>query len=120
STNPAVRISAASAFTDPMVSFSDPRLTEAAVAWLKDSEPEVRMAGVNVLTEYGQWNPKNAGALIAMLRDKDPGVRSTAVFGLSRYGNQLDKFEPTFDKMLTDKDEGVRVSVLELVERLGY
>jgi len=118
STNPAVRITATSIFNRHYGSIQDPRLTEAAVAWLKDAQPEVRMAGVNVLTGYGSWNPKNADALVATLRDEDAGVRRAAMFGLPRFGNDLGKFIPAFEVMLKDKDPGVQLSGLLMLQRL--
>ena len=120
STNPVVRVNAVSMFNQHYGEFYDARLTEAAaVAWLKDSEPEVRMAGVNVLTEYRNWNPKNAEPVIAMLRDKDPGVRHAVVFALPRFRGDLEKYIPTLQKMLKDPDANARAASLEIIDRLG-
>lgn len=117
-TNPVVRITAASIFNRHYGSIRDPRLTDAAVAWLKDSEPEVRMAGVNVLTEYGNWNPKNAEVLVAMLSDENADVRHEAMFGLPRFGNDWEQFVPAFKEMLRDKNPGVQLSGLIMLQRL--
>jgi hypothetical protein len=117
-TNPIVRINAASIFNRHYGSISDPRLTEAAVVWLKDSEPEVRMAGVETLTEYSNWNPKNAEPLVAMLRDDDAGVRHAAMFGLPRFRGDLEKYIPAFEEMLKDKNPGVQLSGLQMLQRL--
>ncbi len=117
-TNPVVRITAASIFNRHYGSIRDPRLTDAAVAWLKDSEPEVRMAGVNVLTEYGNWNPKNAEVLVAMLSDENAGVRHEAMFGLPRFGDDLEKFVPAFKEMLRDKNPSVQLSGLIILQHL--
>jgi hypothetical protein len=117
-TNPIVRINAASIFNRHYGSISDPRLTEAALSWLKDSEPEVRMAGVETLTEYSNWNPKNAESLVAMLRDEDARVRHAAFFALPRFRGDLEKYIPDFQQMLKDTNPGVQFSGLEMLQRL--
>ena len=118
STNPVVRVNAASIFNRHYGSISDPRLTEAAATWLKDSEPEVRMAGVETLAEYSNWNPKNAAPLVAMLRDEDTRVRHAAFFALPRFRGEMEKYIPDFQQMLKDKDPGVQFSGLEMLQRL--
>jgi hypothetical protein len=118
-TNPAVRVNAASIFTRHYGSISDPRLTHVAVAWLKDSEPEVKMAGIETLTEYSNWNPTNAELLVPMLRDPDRGVRHELAFALPRFRNDLGKYIPVFYEMLKDKDLNIRVSAVEMLERLS-
>lgn len=66
--------------------FNDPRVTNAAPAWLADPEPAVRMAALYMLTQPGQVNMKFSGPLLALLNDPDPVVRAGAVFdaGLDR------------------------------------
>jgi HEAT repeat protein len=118
STNPVVRVNAASIFNRHYSSISDSRLTEAAVVWLKDSEPEVRMAGVETLTEYSNRNPKNAESLVAMLRDEDTRVRHAAFFALPRFRGDLEKYIPDFQQMLKDTNPGVQFSGLEMLQRL--
>jgi len=117
-TNPVVRANVASIFTRHYSSISDPRLTEAAATWLKDSEPEVRMAGVETLTEYSNWNPKNAASLVAMLHDEDARVRHAAFFALPRFRGEMEKYIPDFLQMLKDKNPGVQFSGLEMLQRL--
>lgn len=117
-TNPVVRATTASIFNRGYGSINDPRLTEAAVGWLKDPEPEVRMAGVNVLTEYVNWNPRNAGSLVAMLRDKDARVRQAAIFALPRFRDDLENYIPTFEEMLKDKNPAIQGAGLEILQRL--
>jgi hypothetical protein len=116
-TNPVVRINAASIFNRHNGSISDPRLTAAAVSWLKDSEPEVRMAGVETLTEYSNWNPKNARPLVALLHDKDAGVRHEVTFTLPRFRGDLEKYAPAFRAMLRDKDPGVQSAAMQMLQR---
>jgi hypothetical protein len=118
-TNPVVRVNAAFIFNRHYGSISDPRLTEAAVSWLKDSEPEVRMAGIETLTGYSNWNPKNAAPLVAMLRDKDPGVRHAVIFALPRFQGDLKNNISQFQEMLKDPDPEMRAAGLEMLQRLG-
>ena len=116
--NPIVRINAASIFNRHYNSIRDSRLAEAAVNWLKDSEPAVRVAGVNVMTGYGNWNPKFAEPLVAMLRDEDAGVRHAVAFGLPRFRGDVEAYVPVFREMLKDKNPGIQTSGLEMLERL--
>ncbi len=126
STNPTVRINAARNFTGGYWGYSslgyrairDSRLTEAAVTWLKDSEPAVRYAGVQMLTDYSTWNPKNAKSLVAMLRDEDASVRRAAAFALPQFHDDMEKYIPIFQQMLKDKKTGVQWSGLEMLQRL--
>ena len=116
STNPVVRINVASLFTRRHDSVRDPRMTEAAVAWLKASEPEIRMAGVDVLT--GNWDPKFADPLVALLCDEDAGVRHAVAFALPRFRSDMGKYIPVFQQMLKEKNAGVQWSGLEMLQRL--
>lgn len=123
-TNPTVRISAAGNFNDGFWgsgSFAygpirDSRLTEAALRWLKDSEPAVRYAGVQTLT--GNWNPQFAEPLIATLRDDDAAVRRAAAFTLPRFRSDMEKYIPAFQQMLNDKNPAIEWSGLEMLQRL--
>lgn len=119
SKNPVVRANVASVFNQGYGSIRDPRLTDAAVNWLTDSEPEIRMTAVMMLTEYGNWQPKYAEPVVAMLRDEDPGVRHAVVFGLSRFRGDLGKYIPTLQKMLKEPDANTRTASLEIIDRLG-
>jgi hypothetical protein len=92
-------------------------LTEAAVTWLKDSEPEVRMAGIETLADYLNWNPKNAEPLVAMMRDEDARVRHAAFFTLPRFRGDLERFAPDFREMLKDKDPGIQSAGLQILQR---
>jgi hypothetical protein len=117
--NPAVRVSIAMVLNDPMRSFNDPRLTIAALTLLKDTEPQVRSAGVEILTEYSNWNPTNAALLVPMLRDPDRSVRHELAFALPRFRKNLDQYIPTFQEMLLDQDLNIRISAVEMLERLN-
>jgi HEAT repeat protein len=118
-TNPVVRVNAASLFSRPYGTFSDPRITEAAVSWLKDSQPEVRLAGLTVLTDYGHWNPKMAETLVTTLRDKDAGVRHQAIFALPRFRADMERFVPEFRAMLNDNDPAIQSAGMQILQRLG-
>jgi Uncharacterized protein conserved in bacteria (DUF2330) len=123
STNSTVRVNAASIFQNggfgKFESAHDSRLTEAALTWLKDSEPSVRTAGVEWLTEYSNWNPAFAEPIVAILRDeKDAGVCHAAVFGLPRFRGDLGKFIPDFQQMLKSEDSSIQWTGLEMLERL--
>lgn len=118
-TNTAARVDAVSMFSQPYETIADPRITEAAPSWLKDPQPAVRMAGVAVLTQYNNWNPKNAQMLVAALRDKDLGVRRQAIFALPRFHDDLDRFIPEFHAMLNDSDPGIQSAGLQILQRLG-
>jgi hypothetical protein len=118
-TNPAVRVTAASFFSRPYGTLSDPRITEASVSWLKDSQPEVRLAGLTVLTDYGHWDPQRAETLVAALRDKDASVRRQAIFALPRFRADMERFVPEFRTMLNDSDPAIQSAGLEILQRLG-
>ena len=118
-TNPVVRANAASIFNRGYGEIFDSRLADAAVAWLKDSEPEIRMTAVTILTEYSNWKPKYAVPIIAMLRDKDSGVRHAVVFALPRFRGDLEKHIPAIQRMLKDPDANARAASLEIINRLG-
>jgi hypothetical protein len=127
-TNSTVRVCAAQIFCSKYgVSYGpgfesarrDPRFRDAAIGWLKDSEPDLRMTAVMLLTEYGNWKPEFAGPVIAMLHDKDAGVRHMVLFGISRFRGDLEKYIPTIQKMLKDPDADTRAASLEIIDRLG-
>jgi hypothetical protein len=118
STNSIVRVDAASILDDSLRSISDPRLTQLALSLLKDPEPKVRIAAIEVLTEYLNWNPENAESLVAMLRDEDVGVRHAAAFYLPQFRNDLNTFIPAFQELLKDNDPGVRATGLSILQRL--
>ncbi|HXR03305.1 MAG TPA: DUF2330 domain-containing protein [Verrucomicrobiae bacterium] len=126
STNPTVRVNAAGNFNGSYWGYGstgyralrDPRFTEAALTWLKDSEPAVRYTAVEMLTEYSDWNPKNAEPLVALLRDNDDRVRHAVAFSLPRFRSDMEKYIPDFEQMLKDKDSGTQWSGLEMLQRL--
>ena len=84
--NPAIRTNAAAAFGwnnwgNIYQIADDSRLTSAALAWIKDPEPSVRMAGLYLLN--GPAHPPAklpTPLLVALLQDPDPTVRASAVF----------------------------------------
>lgn len=127
STNPTIRVNAAGNFNGAYWGYGsfgyspmrDSRLTEAALKWLKDSEPAVRYAAVQMLTDYSNWNPKFAEPLVAMLREeKDARVCHAAVFGLPRFRGDLQKYIPVFRQMLKDNNSSVQWAGLEMLQRL--
>jgi HEAT repeat protein len=120
STNPVTRVNAASIFNRHYGYPRDPRINAAAPAWLKDSESQVRMAGVEVMTDYGNWNTNFAEPVIAMLRDLDPGVRGAAVFALPRFRSDLEPYLPEFEQLLNDPNPDIQYSGVQLLQRLGY
>jgi HEAT repeat protein len=129
STNPTARVNAVKVFYDDWWGFAtigrasmpvgDSRIVEAALTWLKDSEPAVRCAAVLMLTGYGNWNSKYAEPVVAMLRDTDPGVRHAVVFALPRFRGDLEKYIPSIQKMLKDPDANARAASLEILDRLN-
>ena len=120
----AVRINAASAlgqkiyFSENYEFYSDPRIKKAAISWLKDTEPKIRIKAVQVLTDHLSWNPKFAEALVPLLRDEDADVRYAATFGLvglPQFHDDLRKYIPEFQEMLKDTNPVVRVSGLHMM-----
>jgi hypothetical protein len=95
----AVRIDAAGVFNDhlsPNQIYRDPRVIHAASVWLADSEPAVRMAGLDVLNLLNTMNsldhPGRAGMkaavpLLPLVQDPDPVVRATAVLDAGGFQN---------------------------------
>ncbi len=118
-TNPVVRANVASMFDRDYGAFADSRLADAAITWLNDSDPEIRMHAVMILTAYGNWKPQYAEAVMAMLRDKDPGVRHAAIFALPRFRGDLEKYIPSLQQMLNAPDDNARAASLEILDRLG-
>ena len=116
--NPTVRVNAASVWGRQMPTVSDSRLTEAAVGWLKDSEPEVRVTAVNVLTYDANWKPKYAGILVASLRDNDASVSHAIMVGLGRYPDDVTTYVPSIQKMLQDQDPHVRIVAMKMLFHL--
>ena len=117
-TNPTVRINVVS-ILDPMSGpIRDPRLTAASVAWLKDSEPEVRAAAVEVLADYSNWNPKFVAPLVETLSDKDVKVRWAAENGLEHHLSDIVNFVPQFQALLKDKNPGIQACGFEILHRL--
>lgn len=119
SPNLETRLNAASIFTRHYGYPRDPRLTDAAVGWLKDPEPQVRMAAIEIMTDYGNWKSSFAKPLIAMLRDPGPGVRNSAAFNLSRFSNDLAPYKEQIRQLLDDSDPDFQFSGLQLLGRLG-
>lgn len=118
-TNPTVRVKAAAAIHEQgAFPIQDTRLTEASVALLKDSEPEVRVVAVEVLTDFPNWNPKFAEPLVALLRDQNPTVCHAVVFGLGKHRNDVEKYIPAIREMLKDKDFNVRASGMKMLWHL--
>jgi len=132
STNPTVRACAAGIISEDYGGYgsygywnqdstlSDSRLIETAVSWLKDSEPKVRKAGINVIACGRSWNPKAAESLVALLRDKDDGVRHFAIATLSlvRFRDDTEKYLPVFQQMLKDKNPDIQSAGLEMLQHL--
>ena len=130
STNPPVRACAARIFQGKYGTYwangywrndgtiNDPRLTAAALTWLKDSEPEVRMAGVSMMTF--NWKPEFAELLIAMLRDKNADVRHfvTGMLGSARFFNDMENYVPVFQQMLKDKNPDIQEAGLQILQHL--
>ena len=117
-TNPTVRINVVS-ILDPMSGpIRDSRLTAASVAWLKDSEPEVRAAAVKVLADYSNWNPKFVAPLVETLSDKDVKVRWAAENGLEHHLSDIVNFVPQFQALLKDKNPGIQACGFEILHRL--
>ena len=130
STNPTVRACAARIFQGKYGTYwangywnndgtiHDPRLTAAAINWLKDSEPEVRMAGVSMMTF--NWKPEVAEPLIAMLRDKNADVRHfvTGMLGSARFFNDMENYVPVFKQMLKDKNPDIQEASLYILQHL--
>ena len=101
SSSPVVRTNAASTFYVPdnwaniYTIIDDSRITNAALKWIKDTEPSVRLAGLCVLTRPSQPDAKFTGALVPLLQDPDRGIRYAAV---SEVG--MDRNDPASDEVL--------------------
>jgi HEAT repeat protein len=115
STNPIVRIHAASVLDDlsggAASVVQDPRVLDYLPALFKDPEPEVRRDAVAVAVYSG--NPKFEEPLINLLRDENEGVRLGAAFALKRSYRSKSEYLPVFQKMLKDENLDVRASALE-------
>jgi hypothetical protein len=132
STNPTIRACAAGIISEDYGGYgsygywiqdstlNDSRLIETAISWLKDSEPKVRKAGINVIACGRSWNPKAAESLVALLRDKDDGVRHFAIATLSlvRFRDDTGKYVPVFQQMLKDKSPDIQSAGLEMLQHL--
>jgi HEAT repeat protein len=128
STNSTVRVCAAQIFASKYGGYRsdswnehvmyDSRFTDAATAWLKDSEPEVRRAGIMVLTS--NWKPEFAELLIPILRDKDAEVRqlTTAMLGSFRFADDMKKHSPLFRQMLEDQNPEIQGDALQILQHL--
>ena len=93
STNPAVRTNAAWLFNQRAKGYyemlRDPRFAQAALTWLEDPEPSVRIAGIEALGGASPRQPASAETLAARLQDPDAGVRQTAAAYLPNLANQI-------------------------------
>lgn len=117
STNPTVRIHAASAFDDmvgggPSMG-QDPRVLDYLLVLFKDPEAEVRMdaaeaAGAN-------WNPKFAEPLVNLLQDENEGVQRAATFALKRNYQGRAQNIPALLPLLKNTNLMVRASALEVI-----
>ena len=119
STNPVVRANTAFMFNQGYEAIHDSRLSDAAVNWLTDPEPEIRTSAVVLLTEYGNWQPKYAQSVVLLLRDPDPGVRHVVASTIPRFRGDLEKYIPAIQEMLKDTNAETRAVSLELLDRLG-
>lgn len=97
--DPAVRTNAATAFNN-MFNWGniyqiadDPRIEKAALSWLTDSEPSVRIAGLDMLNNYVTHTKFNS---LPMLQDPDPTVRCMALADVFSPENQ-----PISDEVVT-------------------
>ena len=123
-TNPAVRINAASVFKRGFGYFNnyrmihDPGLTEAAITWLKDSEPAVRLSAVGILMDESNWNPKFSDILVGLLRDQDARVRHEAVYGLWLQPVNREYLSVS-QEMLKDTNPAVQTSGLEMLDHFA-
>jgi hypothetical protein len=94
---------------------ADPRLKTAALTWLKDPEPSVRLAGFNELTGFQRgWMGEYGDDLIPLLDDPDLGVRQAVV---NLLGSKCDG--PLFNKvipvMLRNSEPSARVDGLSML-----
>ena len=113
STNSAVRIHAASAFTEwhgiQLIGF--PRLAEAIPPLFQDSEPEVRMDAAVAAGEA--WRPEFVAPLIGLMQDEDQNVRQAASMALSRNSHKMTEPPATLLTMLRDTNLEVRANALQ-------
>ena len=90
-------VNAQNLYSSHMIEMADnPGLKTAALTWLRDSEPSVRLAGFDELTGFQQgWKGEYGDDLIPLLDGPDLGVRQAAIDLLGS------KYEgPLFDKVV--------------------
>ena len=119
STNPMVRIHAASAFDENDVGqplAQDARVIEYLPILFNDPEPEVRADAAEAAGEA--WSPEFARPLIHLLRDGDEGVQSAAVFALERNPGGPEQVSALL-ALLKDDNLKVRANALEILSRSG-
>jgi HEAT repeat protein len=99
----------------------DPRVQEAAIDCLRDSEPRVRQAGVYVLWEARDKYPWLYKKLVFLLRDPDAEVREAVghLLAIPIYRDNVQKFLPEFHEMLKDTNQMVRISGLRVIQQMG-
>ena len=113
-----VRVNAATAL-DAQAQLGDPRVREAAAAWVKDPEPRVRMAAVNVLGDRENWDARNAEFLVPLLRDEDAEIRNVVAYALGPHPDDSKKFLPEIQAMLHDTNPAARISALKTIQHAG-
>jgi hypothetical protein len=115
SPNRNARVKAASVLESPIY-YSDPQVKEAARAWLTNSEPKVKLLGIDAL--YGGipgQNHADIQPLIPLLFDDDPQVREVAAFTLE-FRKEVAQYAPLFHKMLTNTNPAIRLSGLRVIQ----
>lgn len=120
SSNAVARVNAAAAL-EHYTHYADPQMKQAAVAWLTDSEPKVRMAAVDILADYSSWDPKYAAALVPVLRDNEWDVRHDVARNLvliARNHDDFAKYVPEFQQMLKGTNPAAKLSGLEMLEAM--
>jgi hypothetical protein len=123
SSNRTVRVHTAEIFVNAqnwysshMIEMADnPGLKRAALTWLRDPEPSVRLAGFNELTGFQQgWKREYGDDLIPLLEDPDLGVRQAAVNLLgSKYQGPL--FDKVIPILLRNSEPSARVTGLMML-----
>lgn len=113
STNPAVRIHAASALVNggpPDATARDARLLNHLTALFTDPEPEVRMDAASAA--IWNWDPKFAEPLLRLLRDENDGVRHAAALALRSNYASTSEHRATLFTMLKDENPLARGAAL--------
>ncbi len=82
---------------------------------LKDTDPDVRIAGLKVAAAYSSINTNFGRLVVAMLRDQNASVRQAAISDCQQLSGGAAEYSPLFGQILSDRGPQLRIAGIEAI-----